>query len=206
MALSLASSSRTLGVSPSTTIDFENLFNGIGQEYVEDGYEFLALGISELNAPADPNDRRLGTQNISPNGTADGVRMRRVDGEAFDLVSLNALQRFFPGDFFNNVYLSSIRTDNVFVEATTPSLNDVETTYTSAEVPALADFTSLPFLIITLTGGANPAQYRFSAQVIDDIVVRLTVPEPMGASTLAVGLVALQAYRRRRARTRRQTS
>lgn len=195
MALGLTAGRLALGtgVVDATTIDFENLVNNVGQHYVEDGYEFLALGISEFHAPENATDRRLGTRNISVNGTADGVRMRRTDGRAFDLVSLNALQRFFPGEFFNNVYLSSIRTDDAFVEATIPSLTAIETTCTSSEIPALADFTDLPFLIITLTGGADPAQNRFSAQLVDDVVVRLAVPEPAGAAIGLAGLAGLGA-------------
>jgi hypothetical protein len=198
VAICLASAERSLGVSagPVVTIGFENLFDGIGQVYEESGYEFLALGSSELRVPGGAVDRRLATRAISPNGTADGVRMRRLDGQPFNLVSLNALLRN-QGETSNSIYLSSIRTDNVFVEATIPSLSTVETTFTPAAVAALADFVNLPFLVITLDGGLNPALYRNSAQIVDDIVTQLAVPEPAAASMFVLGLSAAAAYHRR---------
>jgi hypothetical protein len=183
------------GAGQVVTIGFENLSNGIGQVYEESGYEFLALGSSELSVPAGPVDRRLATRAISPNNTADGVRMRRLDDQPFELVSLNALLRN-ASETSNSIYLSSIRTDNTFVEATIPSLSTVETTYNSAAVPGLADFVKLPFLVITLDGGFNPALYRDSAQIVDDIVTQL-VPEPAAAGTLVLALSAAAAYARR---------
>jgi hypothetical protein len=60
----------------------------------------------------------------------------------------------------------------------------------------LADFVKLPFLVITLDGGFNPALYRDSAQIVDDIVTQL-VPEPAAAGTLVLALSAAAAYARR---------